>query len=337
MRLSLRNGAVMKFLRFLEGLRNPVCDFLFSAITHLGEETAFLVVAILIFWCVNKRSGYYIMTTGFFGMMINQTLKLLFKIPRPWIQDRRFTIVESAREGASGYSFPSGHTQMAVGTFGAIALTARKRWLFITAIAIAALVSFSRMYLGVHTPWDVLASVGIGIIILLLLEPVFSSKKRFKKVMPYILLGLCACAVGFFVYARIAYGKNPTDVNFESGLQNACMLLGCAAGFVLTYILDSKFIRFKTEAKWYSQIMKLVFGIALVILIKELLKLALVGWLGVYYERILRYFVVVAFAGCVWPLSFSFFSKLEIPALDRFAEKVKSFFARKKKNDTGEA
>ena len=49
----------MEFLNFLAGLRNPVFDFIFSLITHLGEETFFLVFAILIFWCVDKRGGYY--------------------------------------------------------------------------------------------------------------------------------------------------------------------------------------------------------------------------------------------------------------------------------------
>lgn len=326
----------MEFLYFLEKLRNPVCDFIFSAATRLGEETAFLVVAILVFWCINKRSGYFIMVTGFFGMMINQFMKLIFRVPRPWVNDARFTIVESARAEATGYSFPSGHTQMAVGTYGAIALSFRKRWVMISALTVAAVVAFSRMYLGVHTTWDVMASVGIAVILLLVLEPLFLNERLFNKVMPYLAPGLAVAAAGFFIYARIAYSKRLGNVNFENGLRSACMLLGCALGFVLTYFLDSKIIRFKTEAKWYSQIFKLVLGLAFVILLKELLKLAFVPLFGVYYERILRYFIVVAFAGCVWPLNFNFFSRIEIPVLDRFSEKVKGLLLRRK-SDTDKA
>lgn len=111
----------MQLLYFFESIRNPVCDFLFSVITFLGGETLFLVLAIAVFWCVDKKEGYYIFFTGLFGTLLNQALKLIFKIPRPWVKDPNFTIVESARAEATGYSFPSGHTQNATGTFGAMA------------------------------------------------------------------------------------------------------------------------------------------------------------------------------------------------------------------------
>lgn len=111
----------MNLLYALERLRTPFWDAVFSAVTHLGEETVFMVAAILIFWCVSKEEGYYLLLMGFFGTVVNQFLKLLFRIPRPWVRDPDFTIVESARAQATGYSFPSGHTQNAVATFGGIA------------------------------------------------------------------------------------------------------------------------------------------------------------------------------------------------------------------------
>ena len=111
----------MEFLYFLEELRNPVCDALFSVITLLGEETVFILLGLLFFWCINKWEGYYILTVGLIGTVFNQFLKLWFRIPRPWVRDPNFTIVESAREAATGYSFPSGHTQSALGSFGSIA------------------------------------------------------------------------------------------------------------------------------------------------------------------------------------------------------------------------
>ena len=73
----------MEFLYFLEGIRNPVFDFIFSLITHLGEETLFLVLAIFVFWCVDKRGGYYVLMTGLIGTVVNQWLKLAFRIHRP--------------------------------------------------------------------------------------------------------------------------------------------------------------------------------------------------------------------------------------------------------------
>ena len=116
----------MNLLYALERLRTPFWDAVFSAVTHLGEETVFMVAAILIFWCVSKEEGYYLLLMGFFGTVVNQFLKLLFRIPRPWVRDPDFTIVESARAQATGYSFPSGHTQNAVATFGGIARSTRR-------------------------------------------------------------------------------------------------------------------------------------------------------------------------------------------------------------------
>ena len=101
-------------------------------------------------------------------------MKLLCRVPRPWVLDENFTIVEEAREAASGYSFPSGHSQSAVGTFGGLAVTGKNkvlRWIF---IAIAVLVPFSRMYLGVHTLWDVLIGSCLALMLVALLRPMLS-------------------------------------------------------------------------------------------------------------------------------------------------------------------
>ena len=68
----------MEFLYLLEKIRNPFLDAFFSLITYVGDEIVFLAVAILVFWCIDKRPGYYILTVGLVGTVLNQTLKLLF-------------------------------------------------------------------------------------------------------------------------------------------------------------------------------------------------------------------------------------------------------------------
>ena len=145
----------MEFLRLLESIRIPALNVFFSGITYCGDEIAFMVTAFALFWCVNKRTGYYAFLVGLFGTVGNQWLKIACRIPRPWVLDPNFTIVESARAAATGYSFPSGHTQNAVGTFGAMALRTERKWVRGVCIALIVLVPFSRMYLGVHTPLDV--------------------------------------------------------------------------------------------------------------------------------------------------------------------------------------
>ena len=47
----------MEFLRLLESARLPALDAFFSAVTYLGDELAFMALALLLFWCVDKRTG----------------------------------------------------------------------------------------------------------------------------------------------------------------------------------------------------------------------------------------------------------------------------------------
>lgn len=117
----------MGFLYFLESIRIPFITELMLLITHLGEETALLVMALIVFWCVDKYRGYYLLGVGLFGNMANQALKITCQVPRPWVKDPGFTPVPEAIGEAGGYSFPSGHTQTAFGTFGAIAASSKRK------------------------------------------------------------------------------------------------------------------------------------------------------------------------------------------------------------------
>jgi undecaprenyl-diphosphatase len=307
----------MKFLYLLEKIRNPFLDFFFSLITHIGEETFFLVIALLFFWCINKREGYYIMITGFIGTVINQALKLVFKIPRPWVKDPNFTIVENARNEATGYSFPSGHTQNAAGTFGSIGIYSKRRPVRIVSILIIVFVSFSRMYLGVHTPLDVGVSLLIAGALVFLLYPFFETEERFGKSMPYIIGMAAILSLGLLLYVILLPRESLDVQNYNNGLKNACTLFGCMLGMIPVYLLDRRFIRFETEAPWYAQIIKLILGLSIVVAIKVGLSAPLAMLFGnEYVARCVRYFFIVVFAGSVWPLSFGFFKKMRIPFLD---------------------
>ncbi len=321
----------MPFLHFLRDIANPVFDFIFSLITHLGEETVFLVLAIFIFWCINKREGYYVLIVGLVGTVVNQLAKLLFRVPRPWILDPDFKIVESARAEATGYSFPSGHTQNIAGTFGSIAAFNRKKWLTALSVTIIVLVAFSRMYLGVHTPIDVFTSLLFALVLVLLLHPLFETEESFKKSFPYVVIGSVFVSVILLVYVLAVSGDKSLDPhNYQSGLKNASTLFGCTLGLVLVYFIDTRFTNFKTEGKWYAQVIKLVIGLCGVLAIKAGLSSPFVFIFGnEYVARAVRYFLIVAFAGALWPLTFNWFSKLEIKALDNFTEKVKSVFKKK--------
>ena len=346
----------MEFLYFLEGLRNPVFDFIFSLITHLGEETLFLVIAIFIFWCVDKRGGYYVLMTGLIGTVINQWLKIVCRVPRPWVlgAEAGFKPVESAFAEAGGYSFPSGHTQNIAGTFGSIFAFFKAKWLRISAIVIILLVSFSRMYLGVHTPSDVVVSLAVAAALVLVLYPVFSSEERFNKYMPYVVGVSVVLTVAYVIFVNMLPAEEyVTDITISpdgtvhdplgSALKNGATLIGCMLGLLVVYPVDRLVIKFETEANWYSQIIKLAGGLGGVLIIKSGLSTPLKLLVGLFMEnpdnvaRAIRYFLIVVFAGVVWPLTFKFFKGLRIGFMERFAEwvrlKLSVLNAKFKKND----
>lgn len=314
----------MELLRLFEKIRNPILDNLFLLITAIGEETVFLFVAVLVFWCVNKREGYYLLTVGLVGMVVNQFMKQIFRIERPWKTDG-FSAVPEAMGQAGGYSFPSGHTQNVTGTLGSVARWSERKSVRIGAVVIIALVALSRMYLGVHTPLDVGFSLAFGALLVFAIYPLFKTEERFRRFMPYIVGAAALLSLSLVVFAFL-FPESASDAeNLASCRKNALTALGCTLGLIPVYILDRRLINFKTEGRWYAQLIKLVVGVGIVLLIKEGLKAPLNFVFGnEYVARCVRYFIVVIFVGAIWPLTFEWFSRLRISALDNLFKKENS-------------
>lgn len=301
----------MDILKALASLRNPVLDKLMQGVTYLGEELVFMAVALILFWCVDKWKGYFILAVGFIGTILNQFLKLAFRVPRPWVKDPSFEIVESARNGAGGYSFPSGHTQNAVGTFGGIARGTKKTWLRVVLIVLSCLIAFSRMYLGVHYPTDVGVALVTAVVLIFVLYPIMQKAKNDPRWMYGVLGCMTVVAIGYLCYLHL--WKFPADLdadNYSEGLSNGWKLFGALVGLIVAYTIDERKIRFREQAPLLGQICKVVVGLALIVGLKSGLK-AVFGMIsdGAFWDAA-RYFLIVVFAGAVWPLSFPLWQKV---------------------------
>ena len=261
---------------------------------------------------VSLRQGYFLLFVGFLGTVANQFLKLLFRIPRPWVQDPSLTVVGNAKEAATGYSFPSGHTQTAVGLYGGMARFAQRWWVRVALLLLVALVALSRMYLGVHTPLDVGVSLGVATVLVLVMYPLMNYTLQSPRRMR-VLFAVCAVITAAFL-AFVTWFPFPADIdphNYESGVKTAYKMLGCFVGLWLAFEVDERWLHFDTACVWWAQILKMALGLLPLLAIKAGLKAplnALCG--GAPIADGLRYFLIAAFAGCVWPLTFRFFAKL---------------------------
>jgi undecaprenyl-diphosphatase len=175
-------------------------------------------------------------------------------------------------------------------------------------VILAVLVGLSRMYIGVHTPADVLAGALTSIVLILALRKVPYQRRS----MDLLVLVMLILAAGFMAFVRLY--PFPADVdahNLASGTKNAYTMLGCLAGVLVVYYMEKKYVNFTTRAVWWAQILKVVLGLALVLALKEGLRSPLEAVFGdPLPARAVRYFLIVVVAGLVWPMTFSFFFKL---------------------------
>ena len=307
-----REALSKQLLYILESLRTPAVTKALSALTYFGGVYGFMVLSIIVFWCIDKRCGYFMLSLGFLGTVLNQFLKILFRIPRPWVLDPSFEPVESAVADAGGFSFPSGHTQNVFATFGGIFAWTKKTWIKIVCAVLIVLVAFSRMYLGVHTPLDVGVAAALGIVLLLVLYPVFRDLEAHPNRFYGFLAVLAVLLAGFLLYSYLfpfpdwMYAEEHV-VNLIEARHNASLLTGALLALTIAYTLDLRRTRFDTKAVWWAQVLKVVLGLVITLALIEGTK-ALLGRSDAVTA--LRYFLGVLFAAGVWPMTFGWFGRL---------------------------
>ncbi len=303
----------MDFLFFLENIRTSFLDTFFLTVTKLGDESVFLIVSLLFFWCVDKYQGYYLMSVGFAGSAVNQILKNIFRIPRPWVQNPDFTAVESAKERAFGYSFPSGHTQMSVGLFGGMAKQNKNIILRVVCLALCVIIPFSRLYLGVHTPLDVAVSVIVALLLIFGFYYLFNKAKANSKILYVFFPVLALVLAGTLVYVYASSLPEVMDTySLESTQKTLWTLLGSAVGLFVAFLIDDKYTHFETKASFPVQILKFVLGLVVTLGTKEGLKPILKLMLGDFVANdAIRYTLLVIVACGIWPMTFRLFEKIE--------------------------
>ena len=273
---------MLEFMVRLQEFRTPFLNKIAEMITMTGEEIVLIVVMCVVYWCISREKGYKLLLSIVFASAFNDVLKLNFNVTRPWVKDER--IIPLRVETATGSSFPSGHTQVGGSMWFSISRSFKRPAVVIVCYVMMMLLAMSRVYLGVHTPQDVLASLVLCVLGVLFAH--FVMEKSLQKNSPFPLIIIAAFAfAGLFFFKEASYYK----------------MTGILIALPLGFFLENKYIRFNAKDKFYKQIIKIIIGFTVVLLFKEGLKLVLPDLL---VFQAIRYFFVGISAIYLVPLIF---------------------------------
>ena len=197
---------------FRNGVGGCLTSFL-SKMTFYGELSTAIILMAAIYWGISKGFGTYLLMGWSGNRIVNGFLKVTACAYRPWIRDARIVPYGNSMTTATGYSFPSGHTMNATSVFGGTLLKKDLPGLLrIVAGCIMVLVAFSRIFLGVHTPQDILVGTVAGLVVMgLVMKMMQWLEEHPEKDILVLVIGI-ACAVAVAVYAAV----KPYPVDYDA-------------------------------------------------------------------------------------------------------------------------
>lgn len=283
-------GWQIDYLLALQNFReisNHVFDNFFLTITTFGEVTIPILFICALYWCINKSAGIYILFNYLFGFITNLFFKMTACVYRPWIINSNVHPIAQAIPEATGYSFPSGHTAGATSIWGGAAIYFWKnKWIRFMCLTLVILIMFSRNYVGVHTPQDVLVSFMVGIIMLMLTKKLLEWEKKGKNRDIQIANVVSILTIILLIYVNFkSYpmdyinGKllfDPTPAKLK-----AYGYLGFVFGVFYGWIIEKRFIKFNANyGSVLRKICRFVIGSSILFLILNFGKILFIGILG---------------------------------------------------------
>lgn len=244
----------LDIIRAIQTIHTPFLTFITECITMLGEPVFVVLVFAFIYWCVDKEKGRFVAFSILLSLCINGALKDIFKLPRPIGEEG---IISHRVHTATGHSFPSGHTQSVSSLMFSAAFAFKKRFLWILGTVMTVLVAFSRVYLGVHYPKDVLVGAVLGFFI------PFICEKLYNRIKNKNLLHITACAIfiPFFFFINLS----------DDFIKSFALFLGFSFGAYL----DDRFFKFKQSEEKSSKYISFLFGAVMIGLLAGILSAVL--------------------------------------------------------------
>lgn len=276
----------------LQALSSPALDALVLAITQLGGELFFFLLVPLFYWCVDKRFGIRLAVLFVASALANLWLKEFFHTLRPYQIDPRVRLIGLPE---ATFNFPSFHAQLSTTVWGAVALRARRGWVWGWAVILIGLVSLSRVYLGVHFPHDALGGVLVGIVVLAI----------YVRVEPWLAPRLAALSYGRQLLASIVAPPLLLVVLMSS---DAVAATGMLSGVCAGYVAQRRRVNFSSGGPARQRALRFALGTIGLLAIYLGLRVAFAalapdeGTAAWFALRYARYFLTGVWAGGLWPM-----------------------------------
>lgn len=301
----------MEFLNVLQSFREDfgsIFTAFFQKVTFFGELNTALILLAIIYWCIDKKTGIYLMTGWCWNRLLNGFLKVTACVYRPWIIDSRIVPDQTALATATGYSFPSGHSVNSTSIFGGISLKKGiKTSLRILCIIGFLLVAFSRLYLCVHTPKDVIVGVICSLIIMWVCMIVL--RKTENKKNADLVIAAISIVIGIAIALYAQFKPYPVDYDADGavlveGIKMAsdCFKgVGWSIGFFVGSVLEKRYVNFTSDGTIQQRAVRLFGGLLgfyfVNLILSSLVKLVITGTVA----TIVTSFIVMFYITFVFP------------------------------------
>ncbi len=303
----------IQYLLLLQELRNAtggIFDELFNAISKFAVDVL-PFLPFVIFWGVDKKWGYYFLTSHWTGELINGIIKLTVCAYRPWIRSDLIEPAGDSKVAATGYSFPSGHTRTATTVYGSVIVWQKdkRKWLAILCGILILLTGFSRNFLGVHTPQDVLVGLLESVLLLFVIYKVSEKVEGNDRMLDI----LTAAGVVFAIVALIYVIFKPYPMDYDAAgkllvdpskmMNDFFKACGAFLGFLAGSYYDRHYLHYRIPVGAKNLPILVCVGTGLLFSWKEYFGPAtFVLAFGGHWGNFIARFVMLIFAMIVWPV-----------------------------------
>ena len=236
----------IQILKFLESIRSEPLTLIVTCITMMAESLFLVAILAILYWCVDKERSKRLGWMMTVNLAANGIVKNLVRMPRPF----DVGVVSPLRAStATGYSFPSGHTQTATSFWVGAMLILKTRGVIVLGTILIVLTAFSRLYLGVHWPMDVLGAIVLGLIFTYMANALIDEHGKMTK---WHVLGASIVLLVCLIF------------KVDSDLYKSAAALW---GFVIGCYLEQHYVNFETAGPMKMQVKKVVFGMVILAII----------------------------------------------------------------------